>query len=251
MAKPAREATVPMLKTNDATPLPDQLWQDLRVATTATLSTALARRGLRSVCMAGPRPLRAGMRCAGEAYTLRMLPTREDVGEPTFLANPDYPQRHAIETVGPGQVLVVDARGDLRAGILGDILTLRIARRGAVGLVTDGAVRDATGVAAVGMPVFAAGAHPLQHTAVHVAADEQLPIQCGGVLVLPGDVIVGDDDGVVVLPRALAAAVAADAAEQERLEQFVLRRIDAGSSIRGVYPPNDATRAEYEAERQA
>jgi regulator of RNase E activity RraA len=239
-----------MLKANDTTPLPEQLWRDLQTATTATLSSALARRGLRSVCMIGPRPLRPGTRMAGEAYTLRLLPTREDVGEPTFLANPDYPQRHAVETVGPGQVLVVDARGDLRAGILGDILTLRVARRGAVGLVTDGAVRDVAGVAAVALPVFAAGAHPLQHTAIHVAADEQLPIQCGGVLVLPGDVIVGDDDGVVVLPRALAAEAAADAAEQERLELFVHRKIDGGASIRGVYPPNEETRAEYERERR-
>lgn len=239
-----------MLKQNANTPLPDQLWRDLQTATTATLSSALARRGLRSVCMLGPKPLRPGIRCAGEAYTLRMLPTREDVGEPTFLANPDYPQRHAIETVGPGQVLVVDARGDVSAGILGDILTLRIARRGASGLVTDGAVRDASGVAGTGLPVFAAGSHPLQHTAVHVAADEQLPIQCGGVLVLPGDVVVGDDDGVLVIPRSLAAEVAADAAEQERLEQFVYRKIDAGASIRGVYPPNEATRAEYERDQK-
>lgn len=238
-----------MLTPNDITPLPDQLWRDLEIATTATLSTALARAGLRSVCMVGPRPLRPGMRVAGEAYTLRLLPTREDVGEPTFLANPAYPQRHAIETVGPGQVLVVDARGDIAAGILGDILTLRIARRGAAGLVTDGAVRDATGVAGTGLPVFSSGAHPLQHTARHVAADEQVPIQCGGVLVLPGDVIVGDDDGVLVLPRASAARVAADAAEQERVEQFVYRKIDAGASIVGTYPPNDATRAEYERER--
>lgn len=239
-----------MLKTNDTAPLPASLWEDLAVATTATLSTACARRGLRSVCTAGVYPLRPGMRVAGEAYTLRLLPTREDVGEPTFLANPNYPQRHAIETVGPGQVLVVDARGDTRAGILGDILTLRIARRGAAGLVTDGAVRDAQGVAATGLPVFAAGAHPLQHTAIHVAADEQLPIQCGGVLVLPGDVIAGDDDGIVVLPRALAAEIAADAAEQERVETFVNGLIDAGSSIVGVYPPNEATRARYEQQRQ-
>ena len=239
-----------MLKRNDTAPLPEQLWRDLAAATTATLSTALTRRGLRSVCMAGPRPLRPGMRCAGEAYTLRMLPTREDVGEPTFLANPDYPQRHAVETVGAGQVLVVDARGDLSAGILGDILTLRVARRGAAGLVTDGAVRDASGVAGTGLPVFAAGAHPLQHTAVHVAADEQLPVQCGGVLVLPGDIVVADDDGVLVIPRPVASEVAAEAAEQERLEQFVYRKIDGGASIRGVYPPNEQTRAEYEAERR-
>lgn len=239
-----------MLKQTNAEPLPQSLWDDLAVASTATLSTALARRGLKSVCMNGPMPLRPGMRLAGEAYTLRLLPTREDLGEPSFLANPSYPQRHAVETVGPGQVLVIDARGDARAGILGDILSLRVARRGAAGIVTDGAVRDAVGVATTGLAVFAAGAHPLQHTAIHIAADENLPIQCGGVLVLPGDVIVGDDDGVLVLPRALAAEVAADAAEQERMEQFVYGKIDAGSSIIGVYPPNDATRAEYQASRR-
>jgi regulator of RNase E activity RraA len=118
-----------MLRPNDGRPVPEQAWRDLAVASTATLSTALARRGLRSVCMVGPQPLRPEMRCAGEAYTLRLLPTREDVGEPTFLANPDYPQRHAVETVGAGQVLVVDARADVRAGVLGEILALRLARR--------------------------------------------------------------------------------------------------------------------------
>ena len=239
-----------MLQPNDTTPLPAELWRDLEVATTATLSTALARRGLRSICMAGPLPVQRGMRCAGEAYTLRYLPTREDVGEPSFLANPAYPQRHAVEAVPPGQVLVVDARGDRGAGILGDILAVRMARRGVAGVVTDGAVRDVTDVAGCGLPFFAAGVNPLQHTGRHIAADEQLPIQCGGVLVLPGDVIVGDDDGVVVLPRAVAAQVAAEAAEQERLEQFVYRKIDGGSPIMGVYPPNDATRAEFERERR-
>jgi regulator of RNase E activity RraA len=239
-----------MLRPNDTAPLPDRLWLDLREASTATLSTALARRGLRSVCMLGPRPLRPGSRCAGEAYTLRLLPTREDLGEPSFLADPEYPQRHAVETVGPGQVLVVDARGVVGAGVLGDILARRIAKRGAVGLVTDGAVRDAAGVAAAGIPVFACGAHPLQHTAVHIAADEQLPIQCGGILVLPGDIIAGDDDGVLVIPRPVAVEVAADAAEQERLEQFVMMKIEDGSPIRGVYPPDEATRAEYEAQRR-
>jgi regulator of RNase E activity RraA len=239
-----------MLKPNDTTPLPAQLWLDLREASTATLSTALARRGLRSVCMLGPRPLRPGTRCAGEAYTLRLLPARDDLGESSDLANPDYPQRHAVETVGPGQVLVVDARGNLGAGILGSILARRIAKRGAVGLVTDGAVRDETAVATSGVAVFAAGAHPLQHTAIHIAADEQLPIQCGGVLVLPGDVIVGDEDGVLVIPRAVAVEVAADAAEQERLEQFVMTKIEDGAPIRGIYPPNDATRAEYEAQKR-
>lgn len=238
-----------MLPTNDTAPLPDHLWSDLTLATTATLSSVLAKLGLRSVCMRGPLPLRPGARLVGEAYTLRLLPTREDVGEPTFLADPAYPQRHAVETVGPGQVLVVDARGEIGAGILGGILALRIAKRGAAGIVTDGAVRDTAGCRTISIPIYAAGAHPLQHTAVHVAADEQLPIQCGGVLVIPGDVIVGDDDGVVVLPRACAVEVARLAAEQDEIEAFVERKIAAGSPIIGVYPPGDAVRAEFERSR--
>ena len=232
-------------------PLPQSLWDDLRIASTATLSTVLIRRGLRQTQMRGMFPLRPGARLAGEAVTLRFVPAREDLSDPAMLANPEYPQRKAVETISAGQVLVVDARGELGAGILGGILALRMARRGAAGIVTDGAVRDASDLRALEMPVFAAAPHPAQHTALHLAVDLNRPIACGGVLVLPGDVIAGDDDGVVVLPRAVAAEVAREARAQDEMEAFVQRRIDAGSSIVGVYPPNAETRAAFERERSA
>jgi regulator of RNase E activity RraA len=225
--------------------LPQALWDDLLVATTATLSTVLIRRGLRSTMMTGVFPLRAGAKLAGEAMTLRFVPAREDLLDPGMLANPQYPQRKAVENIPAGKVLVVDARGDIRAGILGDILVTRMKARGAKGLVTDGALRDAGSIRGMDWPVFAAGAHPAQHTDRHFAAGIDEVIGCGGVMVRPGDVIVGDDDGVVVLPRALAVEVARAAREQDELETFVQQKIAGGSSIVGVYPPNEATRAEF------
>jgi len=232
-------------------PLPASLWADLRIASTATLSTVLIRRGLRATMMSGVFPLRPGARVAGEATTLRFVPAREDLLDPAMLANPEYPQRKVVENIEPGRVLVVDARGDLRAGILGDILVTRMAARGAGGLVTDGAMRDAGSFRQLEWPVFAGGAHPAQHTDRHLAVAIDEPIGCGGVLVRPGDVIAGDDDGVVVLPRAVATEVARAAREQDELEAFVQQKIAGGSSIVGVYPPNEATRAEFEAKRRA
>ncbi len=230
--------------------LPQALWDDLEIATTATLSTVLIRRGLRSTMMTGVFPLRAGAKLAGEAMTLRFVPAREDFLDPGMLANPQYPQRNAVENIPAGKVLVVDARGDVRAGILGDILVTRMKLRGAKGLVTDGALRDAGSIRGLDWPVFASGAHPAQHTDRHFAAGINELIGCGGVMVQPGDIVVGDDDGVVVLPRAVAPQVARAAREQDELETFVQQKIAGGASIIGVYPPNDATRAEFEAWKQ-
>lgn len=230
--------------------LPESLWEDLKLATSATLSTVLIRRGLRSTMMTRVFPLRPGARIAGEAMTLRFVPAREDYLDPGMLANPEYPQRKAVENIPAGKVLVVDARGDVRAGILGDILISRMKARGAKGLVTDGAVRDAGSIRDMDWPVFVAGAHPAQHTDRHYAVGIDEPIGCGGVMVQPGDVIVGDDDGVIVLPRAVAAEVARAARDQDELETFVQQKIAGGASIVGVYPPNDATRAEFEAWRR-
>jgi regulator of RNase E activity RraA len=232
-------------------PLPESLWQDLAIATTATLSTVLIGRGLRSTMMTGVFPLRPGAKVAGEAMTLRFVPAREDMSDPAMLANPEYPQRKAVENIPAGKVLVVDARGDTRAGILGDILVTRMKARGAKGLITDGALRDAGSIRAMDWAVFAAGAHPAQHTDRHFAAGIDETIGCGGVMVRPGDVVVGDDDGVVVLPRSVAAEVARAAREQDELETFVQQKIAGGSSIVGVYPPNEATRAEFEAWKES
>lgn len=171
-----------MLRLNDTNaPLPAELWEDLRATSMVTLSTVLIRRGLRRTHLRGVFPLRPGARLAGEAVTLRLVPAREDQGESTMLANPEYPQRKVVERIGPGQVLVIDAHGYTAAGVLGAILALRMAQRGAAGIVTDGAVRDAAALRALELPVFAAGAHPAQHTAEHIAAEIDVPIGCGGV----------------------------------------------------------------------
>jgi regulator of RNase E activity RraA len=185
------------------------------------------------------------MRLVGQAFTLRYIPAREDLDHTGALDNLTDPQRVAIERVGPGEVLVIDARGDVRAGTLGAILATRLKLRGAAGVVSDGAFRDSPEIAASGLPAYARAAHGAANKTIHHPTDFQLPIACGGVAVYPGDVLVGDDEGIVVIPRHLAAGVAEEAAIQERREVFILEKIRGGASIVGVYPPNEATLAEY------
>jgi 5-oxopent-3-ene-1,2,5-tricarboxylate decarboxylase / 2-hydroxyhepta-2,4-diene-1,7-dioate isomerase len=155
-------------------------------------------------------------------------------------------QRKGVETVGPGEVFCIDARGNTNAGSLGDILAARIFKRGATGLVTDGAFRDSPTIRALGQPVYARAMHAAVNTTQHFAADIQVPIACGGVMVCPGDVLVGDGEGVIVLPQAMAAEVAAEAAEYEPKEIFIRELIDSGRSIKGVYPPDAETLAAFE-----
>ncbi len=211
---------------------------------TATLSSQLHRRGFKQLVMHGITPLRPDLRLAGQAFTLRYIPMREDLERSGDFDNRTNKQRLAVEQVGPGDVLVIDARGDTRAGSLGNILATRLHRRGAAGIVTDGAFRDSPSIRAIELPTYAGGAHPNISFTIHHPIDINVPIACGGVAVLPGDVIVGDAEAVIVVPRALAEEVARDAYEQERKEEFILSKIEAGSSIVGVYPPNeDTTRA--------
>jgi regulator of RNase E activity RraA len=217
----------------------------LRSAGTATLSAQLWGHGLRSIVLHGVRPVSRGRSFAGPARTLRYVPSREDTSRPELLHGADYPQRRMIESVEAGEVVVVDARGDLRAGIVGDILLDRIAVRGAAALVTDGAVRDSGGIAELELPVFARGASPAWHLAAHEAADLDIVIACAGVQVRPGDVLVGDLDGVVCIPRELAEEIAGPAAEQARLEGFLHERIRAGEPLPGTYPPSDQMLSEY------
>src|SRR6476620_4800546 len=155
-------------------------------------------------------------------------------------------QRKGVDTIGAGDVFVIDARGNTNAGSLGDILTARVFRRGAAGIVTDGAFRDTPAIRAMGKPVYARAMHAAVNTTQHFAADLNIPIACGGVMVCPGDVIVGDGEGVIVVPQALAAELAAEAIEQESKETFLRELIDAGRSIRGVYPPDADNLAAYE-----
>lgn len=222
----------------------------LRQASTATISSQLTKRGLRRTFMRAVHPLRPHDRMAGIAFTLRYVPAREDLDPGIQYDNTTNVQRLAVERVGPGEILVIDARGDLTAATLGNILAARLLARGAAGIVTDGAFRDAARIAAEPIPSYAGGANPLLSGVAHHPADLQVPIGCGGVLVLPGDVLAGDEDGVIVIPRQLADEVARDAAGQEALEEFVAEKIRAGAALLGTYPPDDATRAEYERWRQ-
>ena len=222
----------------------------MRRVSTATLTTALFKRGLRNAFMRGVRPLaRYGANMVGPAFTLRNIPAREDLDRVEGFANPEHPQRKAIETTPAGHVLVVDCRGEAHAASGGEILMTRLAVRGAAGMVSDGGIRDSLPIAALAMPVYCAGPAAPLNLVVHHATEMQVPIGCGGVAVYPGDLIVGDADGVVVVPAHLAEAIAAEADEQERMEAWVLGRIRDGARLPGTYPPDEATRAAYAAWR--
>jgi regulator of RNase E activity RraA len=226
---------------------PDTL-ATLRRVSTATLTTQMFKRGFRNVFMQGVRGLGTyEHNMVGPATTVRNIPSREDIDVMSSLGNPEHPQRKAVETCKPGHVLVMDCRGDARAASGGDILMTRLLRRGAAGVVTDGGIRDAGPISKMPLPVFCAGPSAPLNIVQHHAVEIDAPIACGGVAVYPGDILVGDADGVVVLPAHLAEVVAQDAAAQEALEEFLLAKIDAGASLPGTYPPNEVTLAEYEA----
>lgn len=232
-------------------PLDPLTLERLRGVSTATLATQLFKRGFRTRFMTGVAPLHPDLKLVGTARTLRYVPMREDLDHLGVFQNPEMPQRKAVEMVGPGEVLVIDARGDLGAGTLGNILALRIQRRGAAGVVSDGPFRDLEAIRDLRFPAYCAGPHANTNLTIHHPVDTDTVIGCGGVLVEPGDVIVGDGDGVIVIPRHLADEVARDAEEQEIAETFVLEKVEAGSSIIGVYPMSEGTAAEYQAWRAA
>ena len=232
-------------------PLADDTLARLRAVSVATVTMQLLKRGLRHTFIQGARPLNPQhARFAAEAYTLRTIPMREDLSTPEVLADPEYPQRKAIEACPPGQVLVCDSRGEQRAGMLGDILITRLMVRGVAAVVTDGPMRDAAAVAAIAFPTFCTGSAAPASLAAHFATAVQDPIACGGVAVSPGDVLVGDPDGACVIPRGIADDVARAAGEQERIEAFILERIRDGAPVPGTYPPNEATLAAFEAWRR-
>jgi len=228
-------------------PLPAGVLDTLRRASTASVTTELFKLGIRHSFMTGVAPLSPGQVMVGEAVTLRYLPFREDLSATQSVANPTHPQRKTINEMGQGEILVIDARGDLRSGTLGEILVARIKATGGAGIVTDGAVRDAAGIRGVGIPVFVGGVHASASNTVHYAADANLPIQCGGVTVCPGDVLLGDGDGVVVIPRAMAAKIADEAVHHDELEVYLYERITNGDSLFGVYPPSEQTLRDYDA----
>lgn len=232
----------------------DVLTEEVRTlfeaTTTATLCTQLFKRGLRNQFIqdVGLVTPKAGM-MIGEAFTLRNIPAREDLDGPGKFDGRSHPQRRAIEECPAGAVLAIDCRKDQRSGALGDILITRLADRGVAGVVTDGGMRDVTPMADFTIPIFAACPSPPASFHVHHAVDLQVPIACGDVAVFPGDILVGDQEGVVVVPKHLAAEVARDAAEQEQLEHWVLEEIKKGQEIFDLYPPNDDNKKRYEAAR--
>jgi regulator of RNase E activity RraA len=230
-----------------ASTLTDKLRADLLSVSAATLTHQLQRRGIRSAFLSGLRPVNDGQRMVGYAHTLRYVPLREDL-QARFSGGRNA-QRQAVESLAPDEVLVIEARGEPDAGTIGDIYALRALRRGAAGVVTDGALRDTPAIRALGLPVYHRSSHAATFGRIHMPLDHQVPIACAGVTVLPGDILVGDGEGVVVVPAALAEEVARDAVQQEQEEEWAIERVSAGESTDGVFPIAKDRRAEFDAWR--
>lgn len=225
--------------------LDDTVRAQLGGASTATLASQLQRRGIRSTFLSGLRPTQPGRRMLGYAFTLRYVPMREDLQR--RLGGGVNAQRRAVEGIGPDEVLVIEARGEPDAGTIGDIFTLRAIHRGASGVVTDGALRDTPAVRALDLPVYHRSSHAATLSRLHLPLEVQGVVACAGVTVVPGDVLVGDDEGVVVIPADLVVEVAADASQQELEEEFALERVAAGESSIGVFPIAKDRRPEFDA----
>ena len=237
----------PAATTDIAMTIDPKLAAQLEGVSTATITTVLLKKGLRNVWLRGTRPLRPGQkRQVGRAFTLRFVPAREDLATPESWSSP-ISTRAAIEAMPDGCIAVVDAMGVTDAGIFGDILCARMAKRGVSALVTDGVVRDVAGVLGTGLPVWCDGvAAPASVAGLTFVAWQQ-PIGCGGVAVFPDDLIAVDDDGAVVIPAKLVDEVAAAAVEQERQEAWIMNEVNAGAALPGLYPPNAENKARYEA----
>ena len=212
----------------------------------ATLTTALFKRGFRNQFIQEARPLNPShARMVGPAYTLRNIPAREDMTTIAVLGDRTYPQRAAIEACPPGHVMVVDSRKDPRAASGGDILMARLMMRGVAGFVTDGGMRDSPEIARMAFPVYQSRPAPPVSLIYHQAIEVDVPIGCGDAPVFPGDIIVGDAEGVVVLPAHLAQELADEAFEMTAYEDFVAEKVREGRTIFGLYPGNDEARAEF------
>ncbi|MEY4750209.1 MAG: hypothetical protein RIQ60_2423 [Pseudomonadota bacterium] len=231
---------------------PDTRAQLMGVST-ATLCTALFKRGLRNQFIQDVHPLNPGLpNMVGEAYTLRYIPAREDLNPISVFLDPRHPQRVGVEECPPGAVMVIDSRKDARAASAGGILVARLMQRGVAGVVTDGGFRDSPDIAKYSMPAYHHRPSAPTNLTLHQAMDLNVPIGCGDVAVFPGDVVVGDGEGVIVIPAHLADEVAAEAVEMTAFEDFVQEKVMQGRSVIGLYPPTqEASRTEFAAWRAA
>lgn len=215
---------------------------------TATLTTALFKRGFRNTAIQGVTPLNPrAATMVGEAYTLRYIPAREDLDHIRVFEDRSHPQRKAVEEIPPGHVMVIDSRKDPRAASAGAILIARISIRGAAGIVTDGGFRDSPTLREMDFPVYSMRPSAPTNLTLHHAVDINVPIACGDAPVYPGDIVVGDGEAVVVIPAHLANEIAEEAASMTLFEDWVEERVREGRSTFGLYPPDEATRAEFEA----
>lgn len=220
----------------------------LRRTSTATVCGVLFRAGFRNVLIRNVRPLgRYAQPMVGPAYTLRFIPAREDLEAPEWRSSEIH--REAFEATPAGHVLVMDCRQDTSAACCGDILVTRLMVRGGAGLVSDGGIRDSVQIGAMDMPVYVQSASPPIMRVAHCALEHGRPVACGGVAVIPGDIIMGDGDGVIVIPAQVAAQVAGNALEKDEQDAFVARRILDGAPLKGNFPPDAQTLREYEAYR--
>src|SRR5262245_22460889 len=229
------------------TKLTPQTRDKLKTVSTATLTTCLFKRGLRNQFLQDVHPLnpQAGP-MVGEAYTLRYIPAREDLNPITVFQDRSHPQRKAVEDCPPGAVMVIDSRKDARAASAGGILVTRLMKRGVAGVVTDGGFRDSADIARLGFPAYHRRPSAPTNLTLHQAIDINVPIACGDAPVFPGDVILGDNDGVIVIPAALADEIADEAVEMTAFEDFVAEQVSQGHGIYGLYPPTqDQTLADF------
>lgn len=243
-ATPAARAHASGVRATRPVTVSDDTLAILRQVSTATLTVNLAKHGVNGTFLLGLRPSRPDLRMVGYARTLRYVAFRADLRE--ALRGSEDAQKRAVESTVPQDVLMIEARGIKGAGTIGDILSARVLALGGAGIVTDGGVRDTPGVAELELPAYYAAPAAPSLWSAHIPLGSDQPITCAGVLVMPGDIVVGDGEGALVLPAALAEQVAHDAFEQEQREQFSLERVKAGESIHGIYPLTDARRPEYE-----
>jgi len=219
--------------------------RQLMGVSTATLCTALYKRGLRHQFIQDVRPLNPSLpNMVGPAFTLRYIPAREDLNTISVFEDREHPQRKAVETCPPGAVFVIDSRNDPRAASAGGILVSRLMVRGVAGVVTDGGFRDSPLIATLTIPAYHRRPSAPTNLTLHQAIDIDVPIGCGEVPVFPGDIVVGDAEGVVVLPAAQADALAAEAVAMTAFEDFVQEQVLAGRSILGLYPATDPAQRE-------